>query len=339
MLQRCSISVGSRWSGGRAGRDDVGRAIFQIVDIDPCLKDGTVGPDVRSPQVEDIEEIDRLLVMGKVWNGRGWLGSPQRLDLGNNASRAGPDYLRKIFASRCVSRPCWVYALVTRSVNFHRILPLRKRLPVAQSRSSKMNSEPSAPPACRLRLLPVPRPAITRWRPYSTALPAGERFARQPSLDTRLRFRPGLSSPDCRLTWGPQGLAVVAVHGMVLERSWGSGRGRQPRTSSTPQGIGWRALATRRLTQPGLTGAQLECVVAGRQPLRPNPSPAHLRRAAAPGTDECPTCAREIHTPPSTWTLLLWRFARPYKDQLLAGFILTLLSTGATLVRPTSPCR
>jgi len=39
--------------------------------------------------------------------------------------------------------------------------------------------------------------------------------------------------------------------------------------------------------------------------------------------------------PPSTWTLLkLWRFARPYKKELFLGFILTLASTGATLVPP-----
>jgi ATP-binding cassette subfamily B protein len=51
--------------------------------------------------------------------------------------------------------------------------------------------------------------------------------------------------------------------------------------------------------------------------------------------DECPACAREVHTPPSTWTLLrLWRFAKPYTKQLLAGFLLTLASTAATLVPP-----
>jgi ATP-binding cassette subfamily B protein len=51
--------------------------------------------------------------------------------------------------------------------------------------------------------------------------------------------------------------------------------------------------------------------------------------------EECPICTREIHTPPSTWTLFrLWRFARPYKGQLLAGFLLTLASTAATLVPP-----
>ncbi len=53
------------------------------------------------------------------------------------------------------------------------------------------------------------------------------------------------------------------------------------------------------------------------------------------GQDECPVCTRELHTPPSTWTLFrLWRFARPYSRQLLGGFVLTLASTAATLVPP-----
>jgi len=54
-----------------------------------------------------------------------------------------------------------------------------------------------------------------------------------------------------------------------------------------------------------------------------------------PDQDECPACSSENLTPPSTWTLLrLWRFARPYRGQLLAGFALTLASTAATLVPP-----
>lgn len=54
-----------------------------------------------------------------------------------------------------------------------------------------------------------------------------------------------------------------------------------------------------------------------------------------PGQDECPACARELQKPPSTWTLFrLWRFAKPYRKQLLSGFILTLISTAATLVPP-----
>jgi len=54
-----------------------------------------------------------------------------------------------------------------------------------------------------------------------------------------------------------------------------------------------------------------------------------------PDSDACPVCARELHTPPSTWVLLrLWRFARPYRGQLLAGLLLMLGSTAATLVAP-----
>ena len=51
--------------------------------------------------------------------------------------------------------------------------------------------------------------------------------------------------------------------------------------------------------------------------------------------DECPACARVQAAPTSTWVLLrLWRFARPYKKQLAAGFGLTLASTAASLVPP-----
>ncbi|MDK3023030.1 ABC transporter ATP-binding protein [Cupriavidus taiwanensis] len=54
-----------------------------------------------------------------------------------------------------------------------------------------------------------------------------------------------------------------------------------------------------------------------------------------PDEEQCPQCSRELETPPSTWALLrLWRFARPYRWQLLGGFLLTLLSTAATLVPP-----
>ncbi|HET7795601.1 MAG TPA: ABC transporter ATP-binding protein, partial [Rhizobacter sp.] len=43
----------------------------------------------------------------------------------------------------------------------------------------------------------------------------------------------------------------------------------------------------------------------------------------------------ESPTPPSTWVLLrLARFARPYRWQLLLGFVLTLTSTAASLVPP-----
>ncbi|MBT0960467.1 ABC transporter ATP-binding protein [Denitromonas sp. IR12] len=54
-----------------------------------------------------------------------------------------------------------------------------------------------------------------------------------------------------------------------------------------------------------------------------------------PDEDDCPACSGTIDRPPSTWTLFrLWRFAKPYKGQLLLGFLLTLAATGATLVPP-----
>jgi ATP-binding cassette subfamily B protein len=54
-----------------------------------------------------------------------------------------------------------------------------------------------------------------------------------------------------------------------------------------------------------------------------------------PDQDECPVCKKVIHTPPSTWTLLrLWRFAKPYKKELSAGFALTLIGTAANMVTP-----
>ncbi|SEK87312.1 ATP-binding cassette, subfamily B [Variovorax sp. YR750] len=52
----------------------------------------------------------------------------------------------------------------------------------------------------------------------------------------------------------------------------------------------------------------------------------------ADGEDSADT---ELQTPPSTWVLLrLGRFAKPYRKQLIAGFLLTLFSTAATLVPP-----
>jgi ATP-binding cassette subfamily B protein len=50
---------------------------------------------------------------------------------------------------------------------------------------------------------------------------------------------------------------------------------------------------------------------------------------------ECAACEGDLHTPPSTWGLFrLWRFAKPYQQRLLLGFVLTLASTAATLVPP-----
>ncbi|QOL52007.1 ATP-binding cassette domain-containing protein [Massilia litorea] len=54
-----------------------------------------------------------------------------------------------------------------------------------------------------------------------------------------------------------------------------------------------------------------------------------------PDQEECPICAKVVHTPPSTWTLFrLWRFAVPYRGQLLLGFLLMLASTAAHMIPP-----
>jgi len=51
--------------------------------------------------------------------------------------------------------------------------------------------------------------------------------------------------------------------------------------------------------------------------------------------ETCAACSRPEAVPPSTSTLFrLWRFARPYRWQLLAGFVLTLVATAANLVPP-----
>jgi ATP-binding cassette subfamily B protein len=81
--------------------------------------------------------------------------------------------------------------------------------------------------------------------------------------------------------------------------------------------------------------AQLASVASGQPvPTEENVCPK-CKALLDPEDDECPICTREFATPPSTWTLFrLWRFARPYQGQLLAGFLLMLGSTAATLVPP-----
>ncbi|RPH65713.1 MAG: ABC transporter ATP-binding protein [Burkholderiales bacterium] len=64
-------------------------------------------------------------------------------------------------------------------------------------------------------------------------------------------------------------------------------------------------------------------------------TPLAAADAPCPRCEEGPVEAGESEEPPSTWTLLRLRpFARPYRRQLLAGFLLTLASTAATLVPP-----
>jgi len=82
-----------------------------------------------------------------------------------------------------------------------------------------------------------------------------------------------------------------------------------------------RALSAQNRNHPTLEEAGTRCPAC--QSLLPSDAEA------------CPTCPPPAPDVPSTWVLLrLWRFARPYRWQLLAGFLLTLASTAATLVPP-----
>ncbi|OYU43529.1 MAG: ABC transporter, partial [Burkholderiales bacterium PBB4] len=82
--------------------------------------------------------------------------------------------------------------------------------------------------------------------------------------------------------------------------------------------------------------AQLESHVSGK-PLAmalSNVCPS-CKAPLEPDQEECPICTKVVHTPPSTWTLFrLWRFAKPYRGQLLLGFVLMLLGTAASQVPP-----
>lgn len=81
---------------------------------------------------------------------------------------------------------------------------------------------------------------------------------------------------------------------------------------------------------------QLEDFIAGHPLPRNNQSACpNCQATLSEGQEECPVCATETHTPPSTWVLFrLWQFSQPYKGQLLLGFLLTLAATAATMVPP-----
>jgi ATP-binding cassette subfamily B protein len=81
---------------------------------------------------------------------------------------------------------------------------------------------------------------------------------------------------------------------------------------------------------------QLESYVSGRAIVTPEQHTCPSCKAPLePDQEECPICTKVLHTPPSTWTLFrLWRFAMPYRGQLLLGFLLMLASTAAHMIPP-----
>ncbi len=177
-------------------------------------------------------------------------------------------------------------------------------------------------------------------------LAAGEKIQAwlEIDLDTRLRFANGLLLvTDRRLLARSPGEATWSTWtlgaSLKLNHLDHAGVGTlelldaQGRLACWRYTLGHNLAALRVLSEFEL---QLNSLLTGKPVERPLEDFCPKCKAPLePGQEECPICTHETSTPPSTWTLFrLWRFAKPYKWQLLAGFLLALASTAATLVAP-----
>jgi ATP-binding cassette subfamily B protein len=163
-------------------------------------------------------------------------------------------------------------------------------------------------------------------------------------LDAELRFSAGLVAvTDRRLLAKARRDATWQEwpyrHGLTLQSHDHGGVGSLELRDEQARLACWRytlaqEIAVHRLvdqfgrqSQSRLTG---EAVLSETESICPQ-----CKAPLEPGQEECPICTRVTQTPPSTWTLFrLWRFTKPYQGQLLAGFLLTLAATAATLVPP-----
>ncbi|NSL56251.1 cyanophycin metabolism-associated ABC transporter [Uliginosibacterium aquaticum] len=196
-------------------------------------------------------------------------------------------------------------------------------------------------------LLPISEPklpatwqadALARLMPGETVLAALEL-----DLDARLQFARGLllltpcrllaCSPD--LSWQEWPLAA----GLTLRHSDHAGVGSLELVDTSGRLAHWRYTLSQNLAALRLISEferHVEALLTGQPPATPEEEVcATCKAPLPPGEDECPICARELHEAPSTWTLFrLWRFAKPYRWQLVSGFALMTGATAATLVPP-----
>ncbi|MBK7461308.1 MAG: ABC transporter ATP-binding protein [Betaproteobacteria bacterium] len=163
-------------------------------------------------------------------------------------------------------------------------------------------------------------------------------------LDTRLQFTDGvvivtnqrlLAKAPGEKSWQQWPLRA----GLVLNHFDHAGVGMLELTDQQGRLAIWRYTLSRNLAALRVISEfdlNRDSLVSGKAVLRSTEDLCPKCNAPLPpGEDECPICSHETAAPPSTWTLFrLARFARPYKWQLLSGFLLTLASTGATLVPP-----
>lgn len=193
-------------------------------------------------------------------------------------------------------------------------------------------------------------PALTlpdTWsKPLTERLEAGERVLAwaEPDLDLQLRFAKGVlvlttHRLGARLADGESWTFWPISVAFSLQRRDHAGVGTiELFDGATRLGVWHHTLgmnpSVRRLCD----------MFAGRQRHLQDPEHAKEEQGAscpacgtpfAPDQEDCAICNEEPAGPPNTWALLrLGRFAKPYKGLLTAGFILTLLSTAATLVPP-----
>ena len=184
------------------------------------------------------------------------------------------------------------------------------------------------------------------WRLDALAqLQTGENVlaALEVDLNQKLFFVPGLLLVTDRrlLSCGEDSIwqAWAYQSGMALRHHDHAGVGHLELQSRTGRLASWRFTLGHNLQAIRLLDQfqiHLASHVTGHPPavLEGRHCPT-CKAPLAPDQEDCPICTKVIHTPPSTWTLFrLWRFAKPYRGQLLAGFILTLLGTAASLVPP-----
>ncbi|MDD2743557.1 MAG: ABC transporter ATP-binding protein [Rhodocyclaceae bacterium] len=163
-------------------------------------------------------------------------------------------------------------------------------------------------------------------------------------LDTRLQFTKGLvaitnhrliaKAPD-DAQWGSWPLRA----GLKLSHLDHAGVGTLELTDDQCRLACWRYTLAHNLAALRVIvefDLHLASQLSGTPVQRPDDDTCPRCKAPLePGSDECAICSRESTVAPSTWTLFrLWRFARPYRWQLMLGFALTLASTAAQLVPP-----
>lgn len=185
-----------------------------------------------------------------------------------------------------------------------------------------------------------------RWRTELPALAPEENVlgALEVDLDSKLHFRKGMVLlTERRIMARAPGETVwrdwTYRRGMSLKLHDHAGVGHLELVDDKQRLAAWRFTLGQNLLAIRLSenfARLLDAAVYGKplQQVEQNSCPT-CKAPLEADQEECPVCTKVVHTPPSTWTLFrLWRFAKPYKWPLLAGFLLMLASTSAHMIPP-----